>query len=195
MKPKVLILNGSLGGPRGNTSVIVEKMTGLLVGKNEVDVLHLAEMGSIAGIESNLRSASAFVFTTGTYWDSWGSPLQKFFEEATELEASDIWLGKPAAVIATMHSVGGKEVVSRLQGVLSSLGLLLPPMTAMIYSLANHLALKSGSEDPMAQDFWRLEDLEVVSTNLQTAVECAQIQKPRWKTWPIDENDPRRRWL
>ena len=40
-----------------------------------------------------LAEADGFVFATGTYWDSWGSPLQKFLEETTAFEGTSVWLG------------------------------------------------------------------------------------------------------
>jgi hypothetical protein len=111
-------------------------------------------------------------------------------EDATEFEASDLWLGKPASVVVTMHSVGGKEVLSRLQGVLSTLGALIPPMSGMTYSMASHLALKTPPS-PFQEDLWQLRDFEILSHNLKTALGL----RPKWRSWPVDEGDARRRWF
>ena len=135
---------------------------------------------------SLLERARGFIFATGTYWDSWGSPLQRFFEESTSLEGGAVWLGKPAATLVTMHSVGGKGVLSRLQGVLSTLGVLIPPMSGLAYSQANHLALQSGGD----ADFWRVEDLEVVAHNLLAALKLRE----GWRSWPV-ESDFQSRWF
>ena len=96
-----------------------------------------------------LRQANGIVFVTGTYWDSWGSPLQKFLEDLTPWECSDVWLGKPAAVVVSMQEVGGKAVLSRLQGVLSSLGCIIPPCSGMVYSHVGQCALEAGALNPI----------------------------------------------
>lgn len=188
---KILILNGSLGGADGNTSHLVSKMVFLLSAHAELRVVHLSEEGAPGSgeWEKQLSWADGFVFTTGTYWDSWGSPLQKFLEEVTGSEAGPAWLGKPAAVLVTMHSVGGKGVLSRLQGVLNTLGCSIPPMSGFVYSLVNHLALRCGSS--FAQDFWQLADLEAIAENLRAAIAA----RPPVRAWPVDREDPRRLWI
>jgi hypothetical protein len=98
-----------------------------------------------------------------------------------------------AAAVVTMHSVGGKEVLSRLQGVLSTLGLLIPPMSAMTYSLAGHVAARS--DDPayasFRDDFWQQEDLEVIGHNLLEAASGGRS----WKSWNVDRTDAARLWI
>lgn len=197
MRPKILIMNGSLGGANGNTAQVLAKVRSLLSVHADLDEVTLAGLPSFEEIENKLTKANGFLFATGTYWDSWGSPLQTFFEKATSLEAGDIWLGKPAAAIVTMHSVGGKEVLSRLQGVLSTLGVMIPPMSGMAYSLAGHLALQ-GPKSEHQNDIWQLDDLKVITTNLLLAVELNQTLKQKAKgftPWPVDSSDPYRRWL
>ena len=71
-------------------------------------------------LEAALKMAEAVLFVTGTYWDSWGSPLQKFLEDHAYLETSPVLMGKPAGAIVLQHFCGGKAVLSRLQGVLST---------------------------------------------------------------------------
>jgi hypothetical protein len=115
--------------------------------------------------------------------------MQYFLEAATEFEASDIFMGKPAAVMITMHSVGGKGVLSRLQGVLNTLGMMIPPMSGIVYSLAGQLALET--ESTFVEDFWSLEDVDIIAHNLMTAVNLEVTYKP----WPVDHKDPKRLWV
>ena len=188
---KILILNGSLGGASGNTSVLIKAASEFIQKNNiECEVIHLETNKD--NLKDKLAKADAFLFTSGTYWDSWGSPMQKFLEDSTQYEASDIFLFKPAAVMITMHSVGGKGVLSRLQGVLNTLGLAIPPMSGLVYSLSAHLAMNAENEDNnFNDDFWSLEDIEVVIHNLITASK----HKHDFKAWPVDHKDPKRRWL
>lgn len=188
---KVLILNGSLGADQGNTDVVIARMQKQL--SVESEVIHLKNLlekkMTILELKEKIQNADALVFTSGTYWDSWGSPMQYFLEVSTEFEASDLFMGKPAAVIITMHSVGGKAVLSRLQGVLNTLGMMIPPMSGMVYSLAGQLALET--ESTFSEDFWSLEDLDVIAHNLLTALYNKQSYKP----WPVDHKDPKRIWV
>lgn len=197
MRPHLLIINGSLGGETGNTAQVIARMKEEFTARAEIEVLTLVLKPSIEDIEKKLLVADGFVFATGTYWDSWGSPLQSFFENATSFEAGDVWLGKPAAALMTMHSVGGKEVLSRLQGVLSTLGVLIPPMSGLAYSLTGHLALQ-GPKSDFQNDIWQLDDLRVVASNLLLACEMradAKTKNLAFQPWPVDSSDPYRRWL
>ena len=182
----ILILNGSLGGAGGNTSSALGQLTRHL---SSSITCHLAE-GKMPTRE-DLAKADAYVFSTGVYWDSWGSPLQKFFEHATPLEGDACWFGKPAACLVTMHSVGGKEVLSRMQGVLNTFGLYVPPMSALTYSLANDIALREGAGSH-ADDLWSLGDLEVLARNLTLAARAPRLE---WSSWPVDRANPQRIWL
>jgi NAD(P)H-dependent FMN reductase len=191
IKKNILILNGSLGKDSGNTSVIIERaQTFLSEFETEVQIIHLAKDDLKNNLEEKLNWADAFIFTSGTYWDSWGSPMQLFLETLTEFEGSTCLLFKPAAVLISMHSVGGKSVLSRLQGVLNTMGLLIPPMSGFVYALTSHLALDSKNNS-FHDDFWSLEDLEIIVHNLVTAANKQQ----NFKSWPIDHKDPKRRWL
>lgn len=187
---KILILNGSLGGNSGNTEFLLERLQKNLPSSEVVHLKDLLEKKiAIQELKIKLETASGFVFTSGTYWDSWGSPMQYFLESATEFEASDIFMGKPAAVMITMHSVGGKGVLSRLQGVLNTLGMMIPPMSGIVYSLAGQLALETQST--FSEDFWSLEDVDIIAHNLLTAVNLETTYKP----WPVDHKDPKRLWV
>ncbi len=191
---RLLVINGSLSGSTGNTGIALNRLSKLLAQDADLDCLHLAEHFPTKGeIESLLQSADGLIFSSGTYWDSWGSPLQRFLETLTDLEGTDAWLGKPAICLVTMHSVGGKEVLSRLQGVLSTLGLLTPPMSGIVLSLANQLAAQTPND--FADDFWQLADLEILAQNLLEAVRIRKEHRPAWKAWTVDRKNPSRRWI
>ena len=183
---KVLFLNGSVGGRRGNCAALLDRLRPHFNQRAEVADAVLAEATPAV---DQIAASDAFVFVTGTYWDSWGSPLQKFLEDFTAYETSELWLGKPAAVLVTMHSVGGKGVLSRLQGVLTTWGLQIPPLGGMVYSALADQALRGAFDGE--SDCWRTEDLTVIAHNLLAAVPL----RAAWQTWPVDHGDPRRRWL
>lgn len=184
---RILILNGSIHGNKGNCGVIIQDLRRQ---RKDVqwDVVPLAKSKFNQALRKKIQNADAILFFTGTYWDSWGSPLQKFLEDATVLEGQEEVLGKPAGVCVLMHSVGGKSVLSRLQGVLSSMGCMIPPMSGMTYALSSKLA--SDSKSPQAEDFWCLEDLEVIIDNLI----LASTEQIAWKTWPVDRQNFRKVW-
>lgn len=201
-RPRLLLLNGALAGSGGNTAVALAAARRRLVRHADVETLVLAETFddppvADAGrdtlppaIADALAQADGFLFGTGTHWDSWSSVLQRFLEAATSLEGTATWLGKPAAVVVTEHSVGGKAVLSRLQGVLVTLGCSLPPMSGLVLSRA---ALIAAAKDPAAaRDFWSRSDLGVVCHNLLTAT---RVRAQPWKAWPVDRADFRARWL
>jgi NAD(P)H-dependent FMN reductase len=73
---RILILNGSLGGSSGNTAAAIELLTPLLSRSAQVETVHLKNILAVELLNEKIRSADGFVFTSGTYWDSWGSPLQ-----------------------------------------------------------------------------------------------------------------------
>lgn len=158
-----------------------------------VSVVHLGE--SPQPTRQDLQSHDGFLFVTGTYWDSWGSPLQAFLEASTPLEGDACWFGKPCGVIVTMHSVGGKEISNRLQGVLNSFGLFIPPMSSMVFSLVGQAAQESlhAKNSDFIDDVWSLEDLQVVATNLEVASNYSA--KSNFTAWPVDRADPKRIWL
>ena len=192
MPANILILNGSIGGESGNTHAVLQFLIACLSARCAVEIVHLAtDLRTAPEREALIAWADGFVFATGTYWDSWGSPMQRLLEESTYLESCEIWLGKPAAVVVTMHSVGGKGIVSRLQGVLSTMGLAIPPMTGFAYSLACHLAMCGNAADPELGDFWQLDDLPVIAHNLIEAATGGRA----WKTWIVDKRPPSRRWM
>lgn len=190
-KPLILILNGSPSGARGNCARWAHQIKGLLSGRAKVKLVHLTKgLLKPADLVTDLEAADGLLVMTGTYWDSWGSPLQRFLEVMTPLESADFLRGKPAAALVLMHSVGGKEVLSRLQGVLSTWGFLIPPQSGMVRALATDLAVQV-KKSSHSQDFWQEEDLAFVLENLLRACHI----KFDWASWPVDRKDPTRLWL
>lgn len=185
---QILIINGSIHGESGNCGLLIQELQ-----KKHQDIqwasVNLAKTKFGPSLLRKINKADALLFLTGTYWDSWGSPLQKFLEDATDLEGRPEILGKPAGVCVLMHSVGGKGVLSRLQGVLSTMGFLIPPMSGIAYSLSGQLALKSKNRH--AKDFWCLEDLDVIVKNLVLATQSTT----HWKAWPVDRKNFRKKWV
>jgi multimeric flavodoxin WrbA len=196
-KSSILCINGSPQGSAGNTALIVQAAQKQLSRHCAVDThcavetLELAHNRPFNDIVPMLERSTGFLFASGTYWDSWGSPLQRFFEEATATEGTALWLGKPAACIVSMHAVGGKGVLSRLQGVLNTFGAFIPPMSGMVCSLVNQVALEH-EKSSRTEDLWNLEgDLEVLTHNLVEAV-CGE---KRWKSWPVERKNFAERWV
>ncbi len=193
-RPRILLLDASLAGATGNSARLLSLLAPRLSPHADLVAASLSgeRAAGFASLEPLLRSADGFVFATGTHWDSWSSPLQKFLEDATPAEATDLWLGKPAAVLVTEHSVGGKAVLSRLQGVLITLGCLLPPLSGLVLSQAVQLARRHAPDPSLAEDFWSPEDLDVVAHNLLVAARARQTE---WRSWPVDRSDYARPWL
>ena len=195
--PRILILNTALSGDAGSTAVALARVRKILAraGQAEVRVGTLLggkEKGvvkSFTDVRSELAWAEGFVFGTGTHWDSWSSVLQKFFEDATEAEGTKVWLGKPVACVVTEHSVGGNGVLSRLQGVLVTLGCLIPPMSGVVLSKVAQIAVRHEPE--AARDFWGAEDLKIVAHNLVEAVNGTR----KWKAWAVDREEFSARWM
>lgn len=184
----ILILNGSIHGDSGNCGVLIHQLRRR---HKEIQwgLVNLKKVSYGPGLIKKIKHADALLCTSGTYWDSWGSPLQKFLEEATDLEARPEILGKPMGVCVLMHSVGGKGVLSRLQGVFSTMGFLIPPMSGMTYSLSGQLAMKS--KNAHAKDFWGMEDLDIIVENLKLASQ-SQVA---WQAWPVDRKNFRKTWV
>lgn len=207
-RPHLLLINASLAGEAGNTAVLLAQARRLLTRRATVESLTLAALpsGSVSQLSAlnpqllvALQRADGFLLGTGTHWDSWSSVLQKFLEDATPHEGTALWLGKPAAVVVSEHSVGGKAVLSRLQGVLVTLGCTLPPMSGLVLSRAALLAAKHAPDPATTSDFWCEADLRIVCHNLAEAARVslagAKPPRPRWRTWPVDRRYFSARWL
>jgi NAD(P)H-dependent FMN reductase len=186
---RILALDGSLAGDGGNSAALLGRAAELLRPHASVTRACLARDPGFAAHAPALAAADALVLATGTYWDSWSSHLQRFLEEATASEGSALWLGKPAAVLVTAHSVGAKGVLSRLQGVLVTLGVRIPPMGGLVVTEVGQLARAVGG--PATDDIWSAEDLAVVCHNLLVCLRGGDD----WRAWPVDRRDPARRWL
>ena len=79
MVPKILLINGSMHGSSGNTSQLLRYAENYLRDKATVVSIPFSEDRSFLSFEPEIRSSNGFIFGTGTYWDSWGSPMQRFF--------------------------------------------------------------------------------------------------------------------
>lgn len=187
----LLLVDGSVHGSSGNTSAFLDIAEETLSKSCNISRLQLIGSPQRSEILQQLEAADGFLFGTGTYWDSWGSPLQKFLEEVTDTEGTALWLGKPAAVIVTMYAVGGKGILSRLQGVLNTFGALIPPMSGIVCSAVNQLALNRQISANNTEDLWRPEDIEVVCHNLWQAMS----RKADWRSWSLDRESYRDVWF
>lgn len=192
MKKRILLINGSSNGSKGQSGTIARAITSELSESNEIKTLTLHDDKDLESWREQLSWAEGFVFLSGTYWDSWGSPLQYFLEQTTDWEVSEVWLGKPAGVIVTMHSVGGKAILSRLQGVLNTLGMIIPPLCGLVYSLNTHLIDKDNDH---YDDFWHLDEVPLILNNVAKQIEINRKIKFEWQTWDVDRADVKRPWL
>lgn len=190
MTKNFLLINGSLSGSDGNTAVLMSYAADRLAKHGSVRWLNLSEGVSVTRAEQELQACSGIMIATGTYWDSWGSPLQKFFEDMTHTEGSACWLGKPVGVVVSMHSVGGKGVLSRLQGVLNTFGAIIPPMSGMVYSAVADLALQA-TDHTITKDLWRPSDLDIICHNL---IESCNGSR-QWRSWPVDRENLSGLWF
>ena len=200
MSKNVLIINGALGGRAGNTAMLLKKIKRMLLKEQDqikVRIIHLYPTFVWNSVKHSIKKADCLIFATGTYWDSWGSPMQQLFEKMTVLEGSKYLVGKPACAVVTMHSVGGKEVVSRILGNLVSLGCMIPPFAGFAYSYADHIAHKSRvSGKKLLDDVWHIQDVHSLLNNL---IKAASIEpKPEYDVWDFLDTtafDPTTVWL
>lgn len=169
MASRLLVLNAALNGAHGNTAALLSLAAKQLQRDVLVEQVVLAEDASYPTARAALERSDGLLIGSGTHWDSWSHLLQRFLEEATPDEGSDLFLGKPAGVVVTMHSVGGKGVLSRLQGVLNTFGCVIPPMSGMVYSLVNQSAA-AGAGSQRA-DLWTPDDVTVITQ----PVGCARV--------------------
>jgi hypothetical protein len=197
---RITIVNGSLGGRTGNTSRLISKIKKILLKKEEslkIKIIHLSPHFDWVKTRSAFKNSDAFIFCSGTYWDSWGSPMQLLFEKMTQIEGKKHLLGKPAAVVVTMHSVGGKELVSKMAGVLCSMGCVIPPFCGFAYSYADHVAHKSRNSEKskkLLDDVWSIDDLSALLHNLLSYAN----KSFDWQVWDFLDTqalDPAYVWL
>ena len=185
---RVLIINGSIRGTSGNSAAIAIKAVKTIqtMENAKADILTLSgQLPNIATVATNLIGYDAFLVVTGNYWNSWGSPLQRFIEVMTVFENTPVFFGKPVACVGTMDSVGGMELAARLHAVFSGLGCWSPPCSTLVLSRVGMEAIKATAgvlADPN-EDVWRLDDLEIVLMNL---VRASHIQVD-WAKWPVKQ--------
>ncbi len=186
----VLFINGSLGGNTGNTAELLALTEEFLSAECKITHLELIREPSIDRILELCSQADAFIFGTGTYWDSWGSPLQRFLEMTAHTEGMDYWFGKPVGVIVTAHAVGAKSVLSRLLGVLNVYGMMIPPLAGLAYTWSNEAALVSAP-DHLQRELWTPKDVEVIGHNLLEMLKGTR----NWFSWPTCEGRSGEKWL
>ena len=138
----------------------------------------------------SIRGADAFVFGSGTYWDSWGTPMQRFLEMTAHTEGDPMWVGKPVGIIVSAHAVGAKGVLSRLMGVLNVYGMLIPPFAGMAFTYANMVAYEHANEH-LRKELWTPADVEVVCHNLLQALNGGN----EWTQWPTNSGKYGDKWL
>jgi multimeric flavodoxin WrbA len=189
MTASVLVLNAGLGGASGNSQAVSEACVTWLTSAGVPHELHVLKDAPVAGAREAIARASALVIVTGTYWGSCSSDLQRLLEELTPSEGSELWLGKPAAVLVTAHQVGAQSVLWRLQGVLSCLGCLIPPMSGVVITRVGELLRQHAPEACL--DVWGLEDVGVALSNL---THCLRFGRS-FQAWPVDREDYAKRWL
>jgi hypothetical protein len=188
--PRVLIVNGSLGGNTGNTAELLALAEDHLSEWADIEHLELVRGPSLERVLTAAEGADAFLFGTGTYWDSWGSPLQLFFENTAHTEGSAYWAGKPTGAIVTAHAVGAKSVLSRLLGILNAYGMLIPPFAGMAYTWVNEVA-GPVAPDHLRNELWSPDDVQVIAHNLSQAVQGGR----EWSCWPTNEGRSGEKWL
>ena len=188
--PNILIINGALGGNTGNTGELLALAEEAMTGKATVTYLELIRQPTMDRILEAVTAADGFIFGTGTYWDSWGSPMQTFLEMTAHTEGEDLWVGKPAGVIVTAHAVGAKGIVSRLLGVLNVYGMVIPPFAGIAYTWANDVALPHAS-DHLRNELWTPNDVAVICHNV---LEVAKGTN-EWMHWPSNSGRYGEKWL
>lgn len=132
-----------------------------------------------------MEEASGFLIISGTYWNNWGSPLQRFIEVMSAYENTNLFFGKPVACVVSLDSVGGFEVASRLHAVFSGFGCWSPPCSTLVISRLGQEAVNStaGKEDDPNEDVWRLDDIKVMLNNLMRSTGISE----KWQQWPIEQ--------
>lgn len=188
-KPTLLILNGSLHGSKKNCGEILRFIRARFKSQFSFLICNLNDHKS-SDLIKQISSADALLVLSGTYWESWGSPLQRFFEDYTHLETHSFVMGKPAAAIVLCHSTGGKSVLSRILANLNMFGFVIPPLCGIELSYVAQVARTSRSSE-LRDDLWSLEDLEVMIHNL---LECIKPSLD-YRSWIVDKKNYRKKWV
>ena len=182
----ILIINGSIRGTQGNSGAVTRIAEKFLTGTHSatVSILNLTEpKPAIKEVYDILNAADGFLIITGTYWNNWGSSLQRFIEVMTTFENAPCFFGKPLVCVVSMDSVGGLEVAARIHSVFAGLGCWSPPCSTLVLSRIGQEAVLAteGQENDLNEDVWRIADIEVVLTNLIIA---AGMKCDIWACWP-----------
>lgn len=182
----LVVLDGSLRPAEGNTARALSLACAAWEGLATVDRIALASFdGTVAELAGRLRAADGMLVGSGTYWSSWGSPLQRFLEVMTAYEATDVFVGKPASAIVTMDSTGGSEIAARLAATLVCLGCFTPPFGWMALS---RVGVELAARDPGAtRDVWGPADVGVLAANLLVASRGPRLS---YRAWTIDRAEP-----
>jgi NAD(P)H-dependent FMN reductase len=173
MTTTVLLVNGGLRGARGDTAAALAHAAraALALDDVRVDTLVLAEeRGAVDDVVARVRNADALVLGTGTVWSGPSSVMTRFLEVLTPLELDAALLGKPAAAVVTMDSVGGVEVGSRLLTSMSLMGCTIPPCALVVLSRATRADA----------DVWSVADLDVLVENIVRAARA----RTSYVAWP-----------
>ncbi|HVY26378.1 MAG TPA: NAD(P)H-dependent oxidoreductase [Polyangiaceae bacterium] len=185
----VLILNAGLAGSDGNSQVVAERCAVVLRARGVAHELLVLRDAPPGDVPAAIERAERLVLVSGTYWGGFSSLLQQLFEELTPTEGSELWLGKPAAALVTAHQVGAQSVLFRLQGVLVTLGCLIPPMSGVVISKVGE-ALRARAPE-LCDDVWGLEDVATALHNLLAAPRAPEA----FRAWPVDRQHYAERWL
>ncbi len=176
--PSIIVINASSSGIDGNTEIILKKIS------NDLGCRHVSlKDNTYAQLRTKISNAKGIIIGTGTYWSNYSHYLQKFLEDATDDELSEVFLGKPVALVVTNQSTGGMNVISNLMSTLNLLGCLIPPLSCILYSQSVH-----GSTN---KDFWRIDDYKVMLHNfLQYVDDDKQL-----RVWDIDDENYKTKWI
>jgi len=185
----VVILNAGLGGGHGNCHVVAEHCSSWLTQRQKTSEMIVLRDAPPGDVPAALERAERLVIVTGTYWGGFSSLLQQLFEELTPTEGSELWLGKPAAVLVTAHQVGAQSVLFRLQGLLATLGCLVPPMSGVVITKVGE-ALRARAPE-LCEDVWGMSDVAVALHNLL----AAPLAPRAFRAWPVDREHFTERWL
>lgn len=182
---KLLIINGSVRGMQGNSGALALKAQHICHTQNvDCTILNLAgPLPSIQQVANMLEAHNAFLVLSGVYWSNFGSPLQRFIEVMTAFENTPVFFGKPVAAAVTADSVGGSDVAARVHSTFSGLGCWSPPCSTLILSRTGQEALNAtaGQPNDLNEDVWRMDDLDVIISNLIAAMSVAA----NWQQWPV----------
>lgn len=188
----LLILNGSIHGPSGNCQEVINYISKQYSKKLQIESISLKDV-SLEDIKSKIFQADSFLVITGTYWESWGSPLQKFFEDVTSLEGSKYFMGKPLGAIVLSHSTGGRGVLNRILINLNLFGCLIPPMAGVELSFIAQEAKKYSKEKGLIEDVWSFKDINSVIENIMIYLNLKN--NPKFLAWDIDSKDFNKKWI